>query len=75
MSEYMLYLLAKGINNGGWISSEDAYEVYGDKTAARSSLLRLVNLGNIKLSEAPGIFVVKKAPKASFELAKSLKGE
>lgn len=76
MSEYMVYLLAKGINNGGWINTEDAYDVYNDdKTAARASLIRLINMGNIKLSGTPGIFIVKKAPEASFDLAKSLKGK
>jgi hypothetical protein len=73
LTEYLIYLMALGINNHGIIRIEDAYSVYSNKDAARSAMIRLMMWNYVETSGAPGVFVLKKAPQAAFDLAKSLR--
>lgn len=73
LTDRQKYLLALGLSRGekvgngkikdAFLRYEDAVELYSNKDAAFSTLTTLRLLGYIQVTDVPGVFVIKRAPK------------
>jgi len=84
LSDNKLLLLAKGLVRGeevgtrvkgGYITFDDAEEVYSSNESALSALNALRAWGFIRISSTPGIFYVVRAPPEAFTIARNLRKE
>ena len=84
LSDNKLSLLAKGLVRGkekggtvtgAYVTYDDARDTYASEESAYDALSSLRAWGFIRYSGTPGIFIVIRAPPASFEIAKNLRKE
>lgn len=73
LSERQLRVLAEGIIRKGRLPVDVVYKLYASDESARNSLMSLESWGYIRLSDTPGVFIVKKAPDEAFIIAENLK--